>query len=102
VAATLETAAKGVIYEHAPQSILAGKLAAELTALLQQLRDEGGTVYDREAVVTLRAIEQGARSVRGPSDAKDAYLTLMGRLLQVNRATESSPPSRTASSIILP
>ncbi len=101
VAATLETAAKGVIYEHATQSTVAQKLAKELTALLQRIKDEGATVYDREAAMTLRAIEQGARMVSGPSGSGDDYLALVGRLLQVNRASSAHAPA-TGGSIILP
>src|SRR5215212_11773301 len=85
LAATLETAAKGVIYEHATQSTVAQKLARELTALLQQIKEEGAAVYDREAAITLRAIEQGARTVGGPGATGDDYLALVRRLLQLNR-----------------
>jgi hypothetical protein len=107
VAATLETAAKGVIYEHAAPSPVAQKLAGELTALLAEVRGQGATVYDGEAAVTLRAIEQGGRVIRQVAGGTDtAYLALMGRLLQVNRtgATATNPPAAdpAASSIILP
>jgi hypothetical protein len=102
VAATLETAAKGVIYEHAPQSAVAQKLARELTALLQQIKDEGTTVYDREAAITLRSIEQGARMVGGRSATGDDYLALVGRVLQVNRASPTPTPVASPSPIILP
>src|SRR3954451_17689437 len=71
VAATLETAAKGVIYEHAAQSVVAQRLAGELTTLLEGIRKEGATVYDREAAITLRAIEQGARTIGGASQPAD-------------------------------
>jgi hypothetical protein len=86
LAATLETAARGVIYEHAPGSLVAQRLVAEMKTLLEQIRQQGGTVYDREAAIVLRAIEQGAREVRtreaaaeGGSDT--AYLSLIGRLI---------------------
>jgi hypothetical protein len=101
VAATLETAAKGVIYEHATHSTVAQKLAKELTALLQRIKEEGAAVYDREAAITLRAIEQGARMVGGPAGTGDDYLALVGRLLQINRASPSAPATP-ASPIILP
>ena len=101
VAATLETAAKGVIYEHPARSALASQLAGALSALLQQIRAEGATVYDREAAIALRAIEQGARTIGRP-DAPDAYLSLMGRLLQVNRTAEAQAPSGQPGSIIIP
>ena len=106
VAATLETAARGVIYDHTPQSTVARKLADEITVLLQQIRQEGASVHDREAAITLRAIEQGARNT-GASAAPDEYLLLMGRLLQINAGqlnrrgrTENETPQ--GSTIILP
>jgi hypothetical protein len=88
-AATLETAAKGVIYEHAAQSVVAQRLVGELMTLLKQAREQGAVVYDREAAISLRAIEAGARSVRAAGGgADDAYLVLMARLLQVNRRAD--------------
>ena len=105
-AATIETAAKGVLYEHTPASLPAQKLAGELRTLLAQVREHGATVYDREAAIALRAIERGARTLASPGD-DTAYLTLMGRLLQVNKASatahgdgESGPQGRTGSIII--
>jgi hypothetical protein len=81
-AATLETAARGVIYDHTPASIPAKLLAAALKALLVQIREQGGTVHDREAATALRAIEQGARSAPAAGEGDRAYLEVMGRLLQ--------------------
>jgi hypothetical protein len=103
LAATLETAAKGVIYEHAAASVVAQRLASELKALLQQVRTEGATVYDREAAMTLRSIEQGARTMGAAAGADDSYLTVVGRLLHVKRAETSPATGPTAAgSIILP
>jgi hypothetical protein len=91
-AATIETAAKGVLYEHAPASLPAQKLAGELRALLAQVREHGATVYDREAAIALHAIERGARQLTRPDD-DTAYLALMERLLQVNKAAEPAEPT---------
>jgi hypothetical protein len=102
VAATLETAARGVIYEHPTQSVVAQKLAGALTDLLATVRQDGATVYDGEAAITLRAIEHGARTVRGHAGEPDGYLSLMGRVLQVNRAAETQGQGTSQSSIILP
>ena len=99
LAATLETAAKGLIYQHETQSAVARKLAAELSGLLQQVRGEGATVYDGEAAIALRAIAHGARTLSTPG-AVDGYLSLMGRLLQVRRS--SAGPASPPISIILP
>ena len=94
MAATLETAARGVIYEHGTQSLVAQRLAADMKALLTELREQGARVYDGETAIVLRAIERGAREARTSSEGGDvAYLTLMTRLLQHN-ATRT--PSETA------
>ena len=104
LAATFETAARGVIYEHPPASSIAQRLAHDLRVMLDEMRKQGAKVYDHEVAVVLRAIESGAKEVRQHSDGADnAYLALMGRLLQVNRMarTEVPPESRT-SSIVVP
>ena len=104
LAATFETAARGVIYEHAPESLVARRLADDLRTMLDEMKKQGAKVYDHETAVVLRAIESGAREVRKQSDgAADAYLTLVGRLLQVNRIARSdSPPDQPTSSLVLP
>ena len=105
-AATLETAARGVIYAHPTQSLLAQRLAGEMKQLVADVRKEGATVRDREAAVVLRAIETGAREARKSAEGGDvAYLTLMSRLLMQNgRVTheeaEKEPPR--PSSLIVP
>src|SRR5678816_789101 len=48
VAATLETAARGVIYEHAAPSLPGQKLARELTATLADIKQHGARVFDHE------------------------------------------------------
>ena len=106
VAATLETAARGVIYEHAAASLPAQHLATDLTALLGQIREQGGSVSDAEAAIALRAIEQGARDAKKAGDGSDtSYASLIARLLQVRRAqqgTASKEPAKAASSLIVP
>ena len=84
-AATIETAARGVLYEHTPSALPAQKLAGEFRTLLTEVRQHGATIYDREAAIVLRAVERGARGLTRPGEPT-AYLTLMGRLLQVNSA----------------
>ena len=105
LAATFETAARGVIYEHAPESPVAARLAGDLRTAIEEMRKQGAKVFDHEIAVVLRAIENGARETRRQSDGDtSAYLTLMGRLLQVNRMARSEPAkdSAPASSIVLP
>ena len=105
VAATLETSARGVIYEHAPSSLPAQRLATDLTAMLGQIRAQGGTITDAEAAIALRAIEQGARDAKKSGDGTDTfYASLIARLLQVRRAQGPGPqePAKATSSLILP
>ena len=107
VASTLETASRGVIYEHQAQSIVAQRLARDLQAVLADMRQRGATIYDGEAAITLRAIERGAREAKGTAPVPTAYLDLMARLLQANRAARAgaqgeAPAAPAASPIILP
>lgn len=106
LAATFETAARGVIYEHAAGSTVARRLGDDLKAMIEEMRQQGAKVFDHEIAVVLRAIERGARETRAHADgAADAYLTLMGRLLQVNRSSRVEGPHErgaAASSIVLP
>ncbi len=103
LAATLETAARGLIYEHPAQSMPAQRLAAELTAFLSEIRQQGAKVFDREAAIVLRAIERGARDARRLAAGGDAaYLIVMSRLLHQNRAPDAAPPNPARASLIVP
>jgi hypothetical protein len=93
VAATLETAARGVIYEHAAQTATGQRLAGDLKALLAEVRQQGAKVYDREAAIVLRAIEKGARETRQALGGDSSYVTLIARLLQ-QQSQEAAPPDR--------
>jgi len=103
VAATLETSTRGVIYEHRAQAVTAQRLAAELTAMLAEIRSQGATVSDAEAAIALRAIEEGARDTRRATGGDDAvYIALVGRLLQVRKAARPESASPPPSSLIIP
>jgi hypothetical protein len=47
--ATYETASRGVLYEHRPQSLPAERLVAELMPLLEEAGQRGGAAFDRDA-----------------------------------------------------
>jgi hypothetical protein len=101
MASTLETAARGVIYEHAAQSMPAQRLANEMKTMLAEMKQQGATVYDREAAIVLRAIEKGARETRTLEPGDTAYLTLVARLLQRNRGP-AQPAAAERPSLIIP
>ena len=103
LAKTLETASRGVIYDHSAQSPIAQGLVADMKTLLEQMREQGARVFDHEVAVTLRAIEQGARAVRTSPDQRTAYLDLMATLLNIAPGQEQAPAAAApASSLIIP
>ena len=101
VAATLETAGKGVLYEHTPASLVAQRLAKDITAMLAEVRSHGTKIYDGEVAIALRAIERGAREAHKQHAEDTAYLSLVGRLLHIRNQPAAEEP-RTGSSLILP
>ena len=103
LASTFETSSRGVIYEHPAQTLTGQKLANELKATLEEIKKHGARVFDHEAAVTLRAIEQGAReaAARVAGGNGTEYLALMRRLLEVGSAALQKPASA-PSSLILP
>jgi len=101
VAATLETAVKGVLYEHTPASLVAQRLAKDITAMLAEVKSHGTKIYDGEVAIALRAIERGAREAHRQQAEDTAYLSLVGRLLHVRNQPAPEEP-KTGSSLILP
>lgn len=103
LAATFETAARGVIYEHPAQSRPAQGLAADMRTMVSELRDQGQKVHDHEIAVTLRAIEDGARKIGAAGGTDSAYLELMARLLQTSQAAAAPADAvKPASPLIVP
>jgi hypothetical protein len=94
LAATSETAARGVIYEHRPPSPPAERLATALKPLLAKAGQNGGTPFERDAAVVLRRIEEAAREARAiDRDNRRAFLDLLGRVIPEGDEQEASPAS---------
>jgi len=106
VAATLETSARGLIYDHAPQSLAAQRLANEIKTAVGEFAKQAGTagsVFEREMAAVLRRVEQGARDSRSQVEGGDtAYLGLIGRLMQQSASAEPRTDEPKAPSLILP
>jgi hypothetical protein len=75
-----------------------------MKAMLAEMRQQGAAVYDREAAIVLRAVEQGARETRGSGGGDTAYLALIGRLLRISAGggDAAQTPAKPTSSLILP
>ena len=83
MAATLETSARGVIYEHRPASLPAERLMNALKPVLAQAGGRGGTPFERDAAVVMRRVEEAARQVRSrDASNRRALLDLLGRVLR--------------------
>jgi hypothetical protein len=101
LAATFETAARGVIYEHRPASPPAGRLATALKPLLAEAGQNGGTPFERDAAVVLRRIEEAAREARAIDQGnRKAFLDLLCRVIP--ESDEQEPPPAAAPRLIVP
>jgi hypothetical protein len=83
LAATYETSARGVIYEHRPAGAPAARLASALRPIIAEAGSQGGSSFERDAAVVLRRLEASVREA-GALDASNprAYLDLLGRVLK--------------------
>ncbi len=103
IAATFETAARGVIYEHRPASLSAERLATELKKMLAEAGEQGGATFRRDAAVVLRRVETAAREATQSGAGRRAFLDLAGRVTSPKRSdgTESGEVDR-APRVIIP
>lgn len=73
LAATFETASRGVIYDHRPASLPAGRLASRLrTVILEIAPKHGSTPFERDAAGVLRRIEGAVRELGSLAHESDA------------------------------
>lgn len=83
LAATFETSARGVIYEHRPASLPAERL---MSALKPALLDAGkglGSPFERDAAVVLRRVEDAVREIRALDQTnRRAFLDLLARVIK--------------------
>lgn len=101
LAATYETADRGLIYEHRPQALAAQRLATDLKAFLATLlQDADATAtraVERDATAVFRHLEKGAReAARVLGDGPDAALTIIERVGRAARQESQAggPSSR--------
>lgn len=99
LASTIETARKGIIYEHQTASVPAQRIAAELRGLLDEIeREAPAPGRERDASEALRRIERGARDAPAafPEDGPTAYLGLLGRMMSDVASRTAGKPGAAA------
>jgi hypothetical protein len=91
LAATYETAARGVIYEHQPASRPAERLVRDMKPLMTEARHGFKSSFESSAAVVLRRIAESVRELRqAESHNRRAYLDLARTFVRLtDEATES-------------
>lgn len=105
LAATLETAARGIVYEHQPASLPAARLMAELKTMVAEISKAGGSGLERDAAIALRRIEEAATSTSRLDPQTTLFQELLVRLLAAAPGTpaqDGDTPTAPASSLIIP
>jgi len=98
MAGTLETAARGVIYEHRPASLAAERLAATLKPVIAEAGRGLGSAFERDAAGVMRRIADVARDARAADpENRRAFVDLLERVLpRTGRSDESDAPADSA------
>ena len=104
-AATLETAGRGIVYEHRPASLPAERLLTELSTLVAEVTREGGSALERDAAIALRRIEGAAKQSAKAEPGGAAFQQLLIRVLAPpggpGAADHTETPSAPASSLLI-
>lgn len=104
LASTMETAAKGIVYEHQPASIIATRLVTELKTVVDEVVKNGGTALERDAVIALRRIEHAAKMMAAVRPETNELQQLLGRVLAPPPGVPQETPTQDAprSALIIP
>ena len=94
LAATFETASRGLIYDHRPASFVAERLATVLKPVLAEAGQGAGSAFERDAAVVLRRLEEAVRSVGAVDRAnRQAFLDLLKRVITKTPDADGGAPS---------
>jgi hypothetical protein len=80
LAATYETASKGIIYEHHAAGLPAQRLVADLRAAVEAVGREGRVPRDADLAAALRRTERAAREAEREFGGEEAYRDLLADL----------------------
>ena len=103
LAATFETAARGVIYDHRPASLPAIRLLSALEPRLREAGKGAGSVFEREAAVVLRRTEAAVGDARAlwPGNRR-ALLDFLGRVVADASPAEGADEAQESPRLIVP
>lgn len=88
LAASLETASKGLIFEESTGSVVAEGLRRALKPVIDEVTKSGGSRVEREVALVLRGLERGAKHDGGHIPAGEtSYLELVARVFQHQQPT---------------
>jgi hypothetical protein len=103
LAATFETASRGLIYDHRPASVLAERLATSLRPVLEEAGRGAGSSFERDAAVVLRRLEDAVRDVRTFDQTnRQAFLELLRRVMSPSPEEPSVGETPDRSRLIVP
>ncbi len=86
LAATYETAGKGLIYEHRAGSLVGQRLGADIRRVLAEAGIDSSRTLERDAAVVLRRVEAAARAAGRQGSAGPA--SLLEAVRRVSREAE--------------
>ena len=113
LAATLETAGRGIVYEHQPASLPAARLMAEMKTLVAEIAKAASAEVpgsasgiERDAAIGLRRIQEAARAAAQHDPQGTLFQELLVRVLApppgTTPAEDAAAPSAPASTLIIP
>ena len=82
LAATAETAMRGVLYEHQPASPVAARLARAMSAPLAEAAEAGMPRVDQATVSAMRRLEESVAAFRRSAPASDDFFQFLARVLK--------------------
>jgi hypothetical protein len=112
LASTIETATRGIVYEHQPASLPAARLLTELKTVVGEISNSaapelgagGRSGLERDAAIALRRIEEAANSTTKLDPQSAMFQALLRRVLAPppGTPTDEAASSAPASSLIIP
>lgn len=104
LAATFETASRGVIYEHRAQSVPAERLAAAMRSVLLDAGGNGGSAFERDAAVVLRQLAATVEALNAAlPGSRRGFLDLLDRTFgPPDKSVSADTPPPGGERLILP